>query len=111
VRWWLDKIFEKNFSRSRAPPTEQNKSSLSKDGFFVIINIININFFMDKIKIILFIFIILFGIFIFIYGGYDDSPGAQLLGFLIFISGVTKIIKSRKKSNCVKKQKTVILKN
>ncbi|QQG52515.1 MAG: hypothetical protein HY931_04330 [Candidatus Falkowbacteria bacterium] len=38
------------------------------------------------------------GIFIFIYGGYDDSPGAQLLGFIIFGSGVVGLIRSRKKS-------------
>lgn len=60
---------------------------------------------MNKIKLILFIFMVLFGVFIFVYGGYDDSPGAQLLGFLIFAGGVTKIIKSRKKPNCIKKQK------
>lgn len=50
---------------------------------------------MNKIKIIGLIFVILFGIFIFVYGGYDDSPGAQGLGLLIFISGIVGILKRR----------------
>ena len=41
---------------------------------------------------------ILLGIFIFIYGGYDDSPGAQLLGLIIFILGIRCLIKNSKKS-------------
>ncbi len=49
----------------------------------------------NKIKIIFFVLLILLGIFIFIYGGYDDSPGAQLLGFLILGFAVYKIIKIR----------------
>ncbi|MFA6416800.1 MAG: hypothetical protein WCW61_01260 [Patescibacteria group bacterium] len=49
------------------------------------------------IKILACIFAILFGIFIFIYGGYDDSPGAQLLGFIIFSIGVVGLIRRRKK--------------
>lgn len=36
------------------------------------------------IKVSLKIIIGLFGIFLFIFGGYDDSPGAQGLGLLIF---------------------------
>lgn len=42
------------------------------------------------------IFAILFGIFIFIYGGYDDSPGAQLIGAVLFIIGVLSLIKNKK---------------
>ncbi len=34
----------------------------------------------------------------FIFGGYDDSPGAQLLGFIIIAIGIIKIIKNRKKT-------------
>jgi len=49
-------------------------------------------------KIFLFILLIFFGVFVFIYGGYDDSPGAQLLGFLIFASGVTGIVRTRRKA-------------
>ncbi|MFA5076782.1 MAG: hypothetical protein WC480_05240 [Patescibacteria group bacterium] len=49
------------------------------------------------IKIILFTLVILVGLFVFVYGGYDDSPGAQLLGVLIVAGGVIGIIKVNKK--------------
>lgn len=49
------------------------------------------------IKMIYFILAILLGVFIFVYGGYDDSPGAQLLGLIIFIIGVVGLIKNKKK--------------
>ena len=49
------------------------------------------------IKILGFIFLICFGIFIFIYGEYDDSPGAQGLGLLMFIGGIVGIVKITKK--------------
>lgn len=39
---------------------------------------------------------VLFGIFIFIYGGYDDSPGAQLIGLILFIIGIVKLITNKK---------------
>ena len=48
-------------------------------------------------KIILFILVILFGIFLFIYGGYDDSPGGQLLGLVIVIVGIISLVKNKKK--------------
>ncbi|MDD4289926.1 MAG: hypothetical protein PHH83_01465 [Patescibacteria group bacterium] len=51
---------------------------------------------MKNKKFLYFIPLILFGIFIFIYGGYDDSPGAQGLGFLIVIIGVVNLIKKGK---------------
>jgi hypothetical protein len=41
--------------------------------------------------------LILFGIFIFIYGGYDDSPGAQGLGFIIVVGAIIGIIRNKKK--------------
>lgn len=50
-----------------------------------------------KLKIAFLIFAILFGIFIFVYGGYDDSPGAQGIGVLVVIGGVVGIIKIKKK--------------
>ena len=50
-----------------------------------------------KIKIAFSILAILFGAFIFVYGGYDDSPGAQLLGVLAVIGGIVGIVKSKKK--------------
>lgn len=40
---------------------------------------------------------ILFGVFLFIYGGYDDSPGAQGLGVLIFIGSIYYLVKINKK--------------
>jgi len=33
----------------------------------------------------------------FVYGEYDDSPGGQLLGLLIVISGIVGIVNSKKK--------------
>jgi hypothetical protein len=54
---------------------------------------------MNKIKIILSILAIPLGVFMFIYGGYDDSPGGQGLGLLLFVMGIIGIIKSRKKAN------------
>jgi len=50
-----------------------------------------------KLKIAFLILAILFGIFIFVYGGYDDSPGAQGLGVLAVIGGIVGIIKIKKK--------------
>lgn len=51
-------------------------------------------------KIIIFVLTILLGAFLFVYGGYDDSPGAQLLGLVIAIFGLVGIVirirKSRK---------------
>jgi len=61
----------------------------------MIVNIV----FMKKyyLKIALYILLILFGIFMFIYGGWDDSPGAQGLGLLIVISSIYGLIKNKKK--------------
>jgi drug/metabolite transporter (DMT)-like permease len=50
-----------------------------------------------KLKISFFILAILFGVFIFVYGGHDDSPGAQGLGVLAIIGGIVGIIKIKKK--------------
>jgi len=51
---------------------------------------------MKKIKILGFIVLILLGVFVFVYGGYDDSPGAQLLGLIMVIGGIVGLIKQRK---------------
>ena len=40
---------------------------------------------------------ILLGIFLFVYGEYDDSPGGQLIGLLVAVFGVIGLIRSRKK--------------
>lgn len=41
---------------------------------------------------------ILLGVFIFVYGGYDDSPGAQLLGLIVFIAGIVSLVRNKKKA-------------
>jgi hypothetical protein len=40
------------------------------------------------IKLLLSLLAIGFGAFMVVYGGYDDSPGAQLLGLLLAIGGI-----------------------
>ena len=45
-----------------------------------------------------FVLAILFGAFMVVYGGYDDSPGAQLLGLVVAIGGIVGAIMSRKKN-------------
>jgi hypothetical protein len=35
--------------------------------------------------------------FLFIFGGYDDSPGAQGLGLLLFILAIFLLVRNRKK--------------
>jgi len=53
---------------------------------------------MNYIKLLLSVLAIAFGIFLVIYGGYDDSPGAQGLGLLIITSAVFYILINRKKN-------------
>lgn len=53
---------------------------------------------MNPKKLLYLIPLILFGIFVFIYGGYDDSPGAQGLGFIIVVGAITGIIRIKKKN-------------
>ncbi|HLD31874.1 MAG TPA: hypothetical protein VJB37_03200 [Patescibacteria group bacterium] len=53
---------------------------------------------MKKSRIFFSILAILFGVFLFVYGGYDDSPGAQMLGLLITIIGIVGLVKRKKKS-------------
>ncbi len=60
---------------------------------------------MNKAKIFFSILAILFGVFIFVYGGHDDSPGAQLLGVIVVIGGIIGIIKSNTKTNFFNKYK------
>jgi uncharacterized membrane protein YdjX (TVP38/TMEM64 family) len=42
---------------------------------------------------------IFLGAFLFVYGGYDDSPGGQLLGLVIFVAGIVGVVKNRKKKS------------
>lgn len=53
---------------------------------------------MKAARTIGYIFAILFGVFMFFYGGYDDSPGAQGLGLLAVVGGVVGLVRMRKKS-------------
>lgn len=48
--------------------------------------------------IIYFVLLMAFGVFIFIYGGYDDSPGAQLLGLIVFLISIIGIYRSVRKN-------------
>ena len=52
---------------------------------------------MSKTKIIISILAILLGALLFVYGGYDDSPGGQMIGVVAVIGGIVGIIKIRKK--------------
>jgi len=51
---------------------------------------------MNKLKVLGFVLAILFGAFLVVYGGYDDSPGGQLVGLLAVILGIVGIIKRKK---------------
>ena len=48
------------------------------------------------IKGLVFTLLVLIGIFLFVFGGYDDSPGAQLLGFLVIIFSIISLVKLKK---------------
>lgn len=53
---------------------------------------------MKLARIIIFILLISFGIFMIVFGEKDDSPGAQLLGVIGVIFGLVGIIKNLKKN-------------
>lgn len=54
---------------------------------------------MNKItKITFSVLAILFGAFLVVFGGYDDSPGAQLIGLIVLIISIVGMIKSRNKN-------------
>ena len=57
------------------------------------------DFYMNKVKILYSILAILFGVFMFVYGEIDDSPGGQMLGLIAVIIGVVGIIKNKKISD------------
>ncbi len=42
--------------------------------------------------------VIVLGVFMFVFGEIDDSPGGQLLGLIVIIIGAVGVIKSRKKN-------------
>src|SRR3989344_9280265 len=49
-------------------------------------------------RVLLRMLVIALGAFMAVYGGYDDSPGGQLLGLLAVIRGVLGVITNRKKN-------------
>jgi drug/metabolite transporter (DMT)-like permease len=51
---------------------------------------------MNKVRLLYSALVIVFGVAMVIYGGYDDSPGGQLLGLLAVILGIVGIVKSKK---------------
>jgi len=53
---------------------------------------------MNKIKLLCFVLVIAFGVFMVVYGEKDDSPGAQGLGLLAVIGGAVGVMKSKKKN-------------
>lgn len=58
---------------------------------------------MNKVKLFFLIMAILFGVFMFVYGEKDDSPGAQFLGLVLFVYGIYSLIKIKRnkvKENC-----------
>jgi len=56
----------------------------------------------NGIRILYFILAILLGIFMFVYGGFDDSPGGQLIGVIVIIIGIIGLIKRKKKISFTK---------
>jgi hypothetical protein len=52
---------------------------------------------MKKTEIAYYLLAILNGVFMVAYGGYDDSPGAQLLGALLVVFTVVAIVKKIRK--------------
>lgn len=52
---------------------------------------------MIRKRIVYSFFEIVLGISMFIYGGFDDSPGGQLLGIIAVIFGIIGIIYANKK--------------
>ena len=52
---------------------------------------------MNKHKTLYFVLAILVGAFLFIYGGIDDSPGAQLIGLILVVADIVFMIKGKKK--------------
>jgi len=47
------------------------------------------------VKILIYILAIVFGVFLFVYGGYDDSPGGQMLGLVVVTVSIVGIAKRK----------------
>ena len=53
---------------------------------------------MNLRRILFLIFAMIFGVFMIVYGGYDDSPGAQLLGLLVIAVSVVWTVRNKNKN-------------
>jgi drug/metabolite transporter (DMT)-like permease len=53
---------------------------------------------MNKRRVLFSMLEIVLGACMVVYGGYDDSPGGQMLGLVAVIFGIVGIAKSRKKN-------------
>lgn len=49
-------------------------------------------------KLLFSLFALVLGAAIIFFGGYDDSPGAQLIGLLVVLAGIVGILKNRNRS-------------
>lgn len=49
---------------------------------------------MKPVKMLLLMIVVVLGASLFVYGGYDDSPGAQGLGGLAALAGIGGIIRA-----------------
>lgn len=50
---------------------------------------------MNKKKLVLSIIAIALGLFMFVFGEFDDSPGGMLIGLILGVIGIIGIIKSK----------------
>jgi hypothetical protein len=46
----------------------------------------------QKLQILSFVFNVCLGAFMFVFGEADDSPGAQLLGAIVVVTGVVGLV-------------------
>ncbi|MES2994758.1 MAG: hypothetical protein V4681_01865 [Patescibacteria group bacterium] len=54
---------------------------------------------MNIVRILCSLLAISFGAFMVVYGGMDDSPGAQFLGLVLAVIGVVGVVRSKKRKS------------
>ena len=52
---------------------------------------------MNIIRTLSFVIAIAFGVFLFVYGEMDDSPGGQFLGLVMAVAGIVALIRRTKR--------------